>query len=61
MKDMNGIEFRLGQTVAKAYHQGDLRLLKVIKIQDDKVYLTGESGRQSNCLVYPHQVLIIDG
>lgn len=53
--DMQGKEFKVGQTVAKAYYSGDLRLVKVSKIVDGRVYL----DRATNPLYYPWRVLII--
>ncbi len=61
MKDMNGVEFKVGQKVAKAYATGDLRILKVVRIIEDKVYLSNSDRNPSNYLYYPNQVLIIDG
>lgn len=57
MKDMLGKEFEVGQSVAKAYYTGDLRILKVTKIVNEQVYL----GRSTNPLYYPGSVLILDG
>ena len=56
MKDLLGNSFKVGQSVAKAYHTGDLRILKVTKIIDGKVYL----GEARNPLYYPGSVLILD-
>jgi len=57
MKDIYGKDFEVGQFVAKAYATGDLRVTKVTKILKGKIYL----GRSTNPLVYPNQVLILDG
>ncbi len=57
MKDMLGKEFEVGQYVAKAYATGDLRILQVTKIKEDKVYL----GKSTNPLYYPNCVLILQG
>lgn len=54
--DMQGFPYKVGQTVAKAYRTGDLRILKVSKIIDGKVYL----GRATNPMYYPQCALIIN-
>jgi hypothetical protein len=56
MKDMLGRDFEIGQHVAKAYYSGDLRISKVTKIVDNKVYL----GKSKNPLYYLNRVLILD-
>lgn len=56
MKDMLGKKFEVGQCVAKAYSTGNLKILKVTKIIDDKIYL----GKSTNPMFYPHCVLILD-
>jgi hypothetical protein len=53
--DMQGKELKVGQTVAKAYYSGDLRLVKVTNIVNGKVYL----GNATNPLYYPWRVLIV--
>lgn len=57
MKDMLGKEFKLGQLVAKPGSNRALKLLRVTKINDKGVFL----GRGNNSLVYPQEVLILDG
>lgn len=54
--DMYGKEFKVGDFVAKAYRTCDLRVMKVTKIVDDKVYL----GKSTNPIYYPNCVLILD-
>lgn len=55
MKDMVGRLFEVGQYVAKAYGNGDLRILRVVKITEEGVYL----GKGNHPLLFPESVLIV--